>query len=57
MTKQISIIFTCFIVLTTLAGCGVKKDLYQTPETEPSEQAKKVGQNNQEQIQDQQEKH
>ena len=51
MTKQISIIFGCFIVLSTLTGCGVKKGLYQTPESTPSEQAKKVSQNNKAQSQ------
>ena len=51
MTKQISIIFTSLIVLSTLTGCGVKKDLYQTPETSPTQEAKKVSQNNKEQSQ------
>ncbi len=48
MTKQIAIIFTCFIVLATLSGCGVKKDLYQTPQNTPSEAAKKDSQTNKE---------
>ena len=39
MRKQNSIIFAIFVVLLTTTGCGVKRDLYQTPEKPPAENA------------------
>ena len=37
MRKQISIIFSCLAVITTLSGCGMPGPLYQTPEKPPVE--------------------
>ncbi len=56
MRKQISIIFTCLVCLSVLAGCGVKRGLYQKPEKPPVENAETDTNNSKEPTLHQQEK-
>lgn len=40
MRKQITIIFISFLGLATIAGCGIKGPLYQTPEQQQENSSK-----------------